>query len=1629
MPILQEWYIIYAPTILFILMIVLAALGGFLKGLRKSTISLIHTIIAFAIVAIIFVVYFNQKNYDQTTINLINSFGFNLQQTLGVDSSCDTFAKIIEAYLNNLPSNQQILGVAAANLVPYVAVIAEMALRIVMAIVLYVVYIVIRILLFIIYFIFYPERRYKKKKNELYDNKMAVTPYSKRRLGGFIVGAVHGLIAAVVYISFLGSLIFILTGGVSTKVTVSEEQTFGNENYDTIVDVYSLLRDYNSTGVLGALNSIKNSDNVPFYFILVDTIAKGRLTDESLNVDEDIYLREELTGYTNFLNGMVDLLLKYSDKVDFTNTDQNSMINAVTTLMSDSEFVADFNQFIEGYESPKWTTNLCISLIDSVVSDFDGYSESLASAGLDSKSIGLLKVALTGENSVKPSEIVTADDAKTMVKVVIDCISYVPDLTSSTATQETKVKSAISCLKKIEPQIESLSCFTATTTRTKMNALMGDVVTYLCNTYVTNFDLSNLDLGNMNLDWMGELDNLGDLIVCCADLVGQLDFSNMQSSALNLFKTTNSNYTNNKTNLNKIAKLVGDSEFLSTVLQANGVYNAVEKTLSGFVGTTISIPHDIVWNNTYDASGALVKKGEVEVLVSLLFEMASNGIDGVIGNGSTQTKITAVIDCLSVKNADNQSIVDRITDSSLIYYVVSSAFMNMNMGSFSLSVPDSVIVDHTYNGVTYEMISETEIKALFGSLQTLLANADGIDFDTVGSNPGQLISLVSNDDVLDAMFNSEILECTMVEFLYDTLENTGDTIYIPSALVLTDTDKSNMTNWINNKDGNTVVKGELRKVIDGVLALDILTGLTDGSDTSNLVSMDLIKNMTEEEFNTVTSSDVLYYTICKTLTTLDLGEMSVVIPSSVLGTPDVKAANRRSASGSSVSPIDRTELWKMISGAKTLFTGDSFDIANITANIDSIIASDILHATAVNYIIKLMNDNTSDLLVIPTAYKDAGQLETLKGDFDTNLWKTSGELSKVVKSVDLVGIDIGNVSNVDVSSLDVFNLDQIDTESSKTKMAIVCESAILWATISNTVITNSDTIIVPTNAYDSTETTNIKVTELVNVIKALKVFNITDLSNLNSDSFTMNTIFGDHFDDNVLTLLTSLIIEATAADKIYSQAHDSTEVVIPTKYVVTDLDKSNLVNWESERDANDEIVVVSGKRSYGEVGKLLYSINELGLGDTLASGSTIDFTPDSILGEDIDAAVVTNSDVIWATCSSKLVSSDSLVVTDLAIEVTPADFGTMTLIKKSEVADLLVAAKSIGLTTIETTPSVTELFTGDFSAKINKILSSYIFEATVADYVIDQLASSVTIISTLQFDIVDFTQIVDTSTSNIANWLSTRNADGTVTSDGYKELGNLLVAANELGIGASLDTEDGMSISANSFLGSSITDAVAYTRTNTVLKSEVFRYTTSKTITESSYIIVPSVCYSPLVGTDQAILANETVNLVMSLRKMGISDFTSGSLSSSNVNNSIFKSDYEYKSVIMLASVSNIVYSSFGYLSTASKDTTYSETGLTVLKFTEVYQLLTDFDTLGINFASPSISTSVISTLATISSDYVQNTMSDTSWLYLATSSVTEDAIELASGTKTYETSLDLCKGTFAANIFLTRESIAQLCA
>ncbi|MDE5856539.1 MAG: hypothetical protein K2H06_05785, partial [Anaeroplasmataceae bacterium] len=424
---------------------------------------------------IVYLCIVNNPNLDSNMVGFINGilgkFGTSLQHILSVNDECTTLHAMLMQNITSSMSSDELPYLLITENAAYINTLVDMAYHLVIAILCFILYFILVFFLYLIYLIAYPVRRKIKKENRKYQNGEVNHPYKRRRLLGGLVGGVRATLTAIICFSFLGSLIFIVTGGTKLperdKIKEEGSVEFQDKTWNEVYDYYSYVCAMGNTGIFQVLNSLKDTSNTPFYFYFADVVLQGRINDENLGVEnEKFYLRDEMGEYVHFINSTLALMMKYGNPEDIedlvNNSDSNRQMDILMSTMGNEGFAEEFSKLIDEFEGKPFMTNLCLSSLTSLVNHIDIVVK-------DEKVIGLVNQLFKSEDAIKVSDLATESDVKNLfkglVRVVVDVNTSQNEISaySSNSSEEEEnivsTKQMILIAKNFIPTIQELSLF------------------------------------------------------------------------------------------------------------------------------------------------------------------------------------------------------------------------------------------------------------------------------------------------------------------------------------------------------------------------------------------------------------------------------------------------------------------------------------------------------------------------------------------------------------------------------------------------------------------------------------------------------------------------------------------------------------------------------------------------------------------------------------------------------------------------------------------------------------------------------------------------------------------------------------------------------------------------------------------------------------------------------------------------------------------------------------------------------------------------------------------------------------------------------------------------------------------
>ena len=1272
----------WLPTLIFLGMLGIAILFGLWRGMRKSIILAIQAGVLFIILLIVYLSIAGAASTDTGLFNLVSQIAGKgtIQKALGVSESCQSFKEcFIEFIPKQMPENEGLALIIQDN-GQYLATLAEMAVRIVVALALGIVYILGIFILYLVYLIFYPQRRYernlerdyyqniknkelqekrRKKKEEKkrrkeeakasiikeeeniedpginldalndeihsdeeikddnpeeikdepidgdalndidlneisleedeekeeiekkeppkpisFDEEEKEEPhkpfvYKKRRLFGALIGGVRALISGLIFLSFVGGFFYILAGGPGDDVT-PVELDWQDNTYNLAYGAYKDIETYGSTGIFKVLNAFKGTDNAPLYLFAADLVYQGGLKDEAQNVNENVYLRKEISSYTKFARDTFNLLLSYGgeeirDAILKSKTEQVDIMDTIISVMLKDGFQRDFNLLIDNFEETTYFLNLSFSLISSFVNHIDKLNLE-ESMGTDAVSLiqllfkkGYLADQIPYEKYVKdnnltnelesyyisPNLVISKDNTKTIMNMLFGFLSV------QHAKEEDQVKMVLDIIENVMPYITDFSFFQEENSD-NVSMVLARLYQFVQNTYfkeaaeatLASYYTSTTPVENpyknskyANVKWVSEIKSL---VHTLEDIIVLYNHAYKKDNSIldnifNIFNTSRVDYKEDIKKYEDVKNNVGNSFLLGDILGSEYGTKLIEGGFKQML-PNLELP-EIHYANVMNTDGTVAEYGEFYYLLCALQSFGENqsnlNLISDLQNGFTGDKdsifdlIERLADSLFMKDSTDNSVIDHVLSSTLFTAIFSEFLLSSNSNeSFSLYIDESLLV--VKDGSVTRIIQKDDLKTFFEKIKGLIGVLRNIADD---SNMNELVDSILCEDVYNTL-DSLIIEGTLSKLLVDHVS--GDFVKLPKEL-------RDGTGYIS-KDGN---KSELKNLIGlfQVASFQISKLLDDSSEQLNSI-IDMLKGITEEDYNKILESKIVYYSLSNYLLTHKdgfLGDADLIIPNitkdSLPDEIDIHEAIKKNEIIDFLTKACKVLPKDMNSIDMGTLVNSIVDDASITDNV-------ILSATITNMMVNVdsIHNSIDGVIIIPSNYETEAEQSKLDNFTKDNIWYP--EQKRLMRSIGALLADVTDSSSNRVTITDPNISDYIfdsfknlneDYEDS-TKLTVAYESAIMQATISKRI--DDLDFLSDEKKVCLKKDTIYKEEELSSLVDLINLFNL-DLKNTDVLSNAMNQ-------ETVLKLLNPY------KDK-YNVVHDYTNLHHQYEHKITGL--------------------------------------------------------------------------------------------------------------------------------------------------------------------------------------------------------------------------------------------------------------------------------------------------------------------------------------------------------------------------------------------------------------------------------------------------------------------------------------------
>ena len=1043
----------WVPSILFALFVLVGFLRGLRRGFRKSLILLIQAIAAFVICLGVYLLLINNDTVDGLLLTGINSIlgsPSGLQDALGVTGDFATLKQVLAQYISDMLAGIGAGPVTAADS-GYVMALVLLAYHIVFALLLSIVYKILQFIFYLVYLIFYSEGRYRRKKKE--KEKEGGVPYKKRKLAGAIVGLSRGLVAGLVCVSLIGGVLSVVTGGYGEGKT--EDYAFGEPNIDQAYTVYRSLDEYGTKGIIKILNTVRDSEDVPFYLYITDLIFSGRLVDENLGIDENIKFRDELTGYVGFAKNVATLVMKYGGDTmkNIVSSGNDEAMNEAVKLFENEDFNREFRLLIENFDAKTFISGFALSFIDSVVENIDQTS---ISDGMDENTVNMIKILFkpdyysdkipsdaallaAGKKApvLKASSLISKKDILAAYDVIVESMNKAPEEEGYIDIIGGKIDT-LSTLKIMVPFVSNLSIL-STEKASEVDPVLERLYTYVENTVLTDVNAEGYVSPDYyydeKIEWTSELKTLlgvaGDALNIYATVakdspsgdsngegesnpedsakpgkpgigeasaegkeVGDGDGEKTSKDALDMIVNIFDAKNENYTaNMTRVDRICDSLSKSKLIGRAlsSSYMYSQIKTALSSVASSFDMPENV----RYDSNGG--DDGEIKALL--------DGLKSICKNETTIKLLSDTPDfsdledfkpyaeVLTTADESGNAPIDCVIKSKLLHSLLSAMLVDMSEEEDSSIYISDRAKESNSAGEKVNIIEKDLLKDI------LQSSSDIIDLisEISGADSLKISEIVSNDAVKKLTKNI-IVQGTAAKLLINALKD-NESIVIPASL-------SDPEKWLDSgmEGSSDFSKGEFRKLFDFIAEANFdIDGIVDGS----VDVIDEINKLSDEKMqDNMLASDVLWYTISYLLSTsIGDGDMEIIVPDGAKADiseteTDVKVLIKREEIKALINRVI------LIAPALKQDETDGREMSDklielIVVNKNKVFGSLILDATIINFVV---NGNVLDgtTIEIPSSLKENAKKENLaKYNFDGGWGGDNGELVKLINALDV----------------------------------------------------------------------------------------------------------------------------------------------------------------------------------------------------------------------------------------------------------------------------------------------------------------------------------------------------------------------------------------------------------------------------------------------------------------------------------------------------------------------------------------------------------------------------------------------------------------------------------------------------
>ena len=893
-------YLIWVPTLLFLGIILTRFFRGVRRGLRKTIILSINSLIALVITVSIFWFVFRSSSFDTSVVSNTNNFlGQNyLQNQLNVDPGNKSLSSILSYYISDQMVKQGYNATLnGTQILAYAIAWAMVFVRLVGVILTVVIYFLLKILFYIFYLIFFREGRRKKRIKRLAASDDNFIQYKPHRLLGGLLGAFRGFVWGVIVLSFVGSFVYIFTQGTykQNDDTNISNDTFGDP-FSSTDYIYDIFNSYGTTGVGPLLEGVKDNYGVPYYLYIADSltstnvcefIGDGQVIPE-YSQNAVLHFRDVLGPFAYIGLKSAATMRKYFDPEIYNALDDENKTEYLINAMGNEDFQKEINTFIDEIPVSYYWNGFVKETISTLVTISDNLeTTNLKQTGIDPGQ-NYLQMLFTGEDAIKPSyfdlssttsSVSSDNDIKVILKVAFNAFGMFPAIStvSSDASLDTKIVALNSSVDQIESllsSIDELTIFKDASIKENINLALAKLLTPVMDNMDGTFDIESLKtyIKSGDVDFVGEISNLKDVIppvlrLGLASTKVQIENSENEQikKFFGVFSEPDYVISDGITVgncLDSVSTIIANSKLLSVSLNVKGIENMLNETLGAnsmfTTKTPINLP-EIRWNNETLSDGTL-SYGDTKKFFNAAIALVSNvdetAFDNFMDADTTQAErlqaVQAILEPLT-KEVDGARPIDKIVESRFLHNMLSDILMNMSfdlnnmqikpyINKITMCEAEPMSLDTTLTDEKL-IIKANEFNKVFTSIDV----ATKLLIPAPGDEDADLITILLNNisssgnisDTLDDLLSSELVSGTLSNIVCSTLNSVDTTSFnfaIPTDFDILDDTSATYTQNMANWIGSDTKTGELKNILLAAATSGALDLVTADSTTDTSVS-------------------------------------------------------------------------------------------------------------------------------------------------------------------------------------------------------------------------------------------------------------------------------------------------------------------------------------------------------------------------------------------------------------------------------------------------------------------------------------------------------------------------------------------------------------------------------------------------------------------------------------------------------------------------------------------------------------------------------------------------------------------------------------------------------------------------